>query len=64
MHEDLLRKIIQTKIEVGGYVINKLPAPLKQQANEMLNIFHEELTSYIKEQKKPAEASLKRVTIE
>ncbi|MCP1122104.1 DUF3926 domain-containing protein [Bacillus sp. 3103sda1] len=64
MREDLLRKIIRTKIEVGGYVINGLPAPLQQRANEMLNMFHEELTSYIKEQKQPAETSLKRVTIE
>ncbi|PGZ97231.1 hypothetical protein COE51_14910 [Bacillus pseudomycoides] len=64
MREDLLRKMIRTKIEVGGYVINRLPAPLQQQAHEVLNMFQEELTSYIKEQKQPAETSLKRVTIE
>lgn len=64
MREDLLRKVIRTKIEIGAYMINGLPAPLQQQANEMLNMFHEELTSYIKEQKQPAETSLKRVTIE
>ncbi|MGG2067440.1 DUF3926 domain-containing protein [Bacillus sp. S14(2024)] len=64
MREDLLRKIIRTKIEIGAYVINELPAPLQQRANEVLNMFHEELTSYIKEQKQPAETSLKRVTIE
>ncbi|MGF9963795.1 DUF3926 domain-containing protein [Bacillus rhizoplanae] len=64
MHEDLLRKMIRTKLEIGGYVINRLPAPLHQRANEVLNMFHEELTSYIQEQKQPAETSLKRVTID
>ncbi|HDX9577165.1 TPA: DUF3926 domain-containing protein [Bacillus pseudomycoides] len=66
MREDLLRKMIRTKIEVGAYMINELPAPLQQRAKGLLNIFQEELTSYAKEQKQkqPAETSLKRVIIE
>lgn len=64
MREDLLRKVIRTKIEVGAYIINELPTPLQQQAKGLLNIFQEELTSYVKEQKQPAETSLKRVIIE
>ncbi|MDP7979948.1 DUF3926 domain-containing protein [Bacillus sp. WLY-B-L8] len=64
MREDLLRKMIRTKIEVGAYMINELPAPLQQRAKGLLNIFQEELTSYIQEQKQPAETSLKRVIIE
>lgn len=64
MREDLLRKVIRTKIEVGAYIINELPAPLQQQAKGLLHIFQEELTSYVKEQKQPAETSLKRVIIE
>ncbi|MDC2865251.1 MULTISPECIES: DUF3926 domain-containing protein [unclassified Bacillus (in: firmicutes)] len=64
MREDLLRKMIRTKIEIGAYMINELPAPLQQRAKGVLNIFQEELTSYVKEPKQPAETSLKRVTIE
>ncbi|MCM3735752.1 DUF3926 domain-containing protein [Bacillus cytotoxicus] len=64
MREDLLRKMIRTKIEVGAYMINELPAPLQQRAKGLLNIFQEELTSYIKEPKQPSKTSLKRVIIE
>ncbi|MEI4802423.1 DUF3926 domain-containing protein [Bacillus sp. NPDC077411] len=64
MHEDLLHKMIRTKIEIGAYMINELPAPLQQRAKGVLNIFQEELTSYIQEQKQPAETSLKPITIE
>ncbi|WP_020063323.1 DUF3926 domain-containing protein [Bacillus sp. 123MFChir2] len=64
MHEDLLRKMIRTKIEIGAYMINELPAPLQQRAKGVLNILQEELTSYIEEQKQPVETSLKRVIIE
>lgn len=64
MREDLIRKMIRTKIEVGAYMIIGLPTPLQQRAKGLLNIFQEELTSYIQEQKQPAETSLKHVTIE
>ena len=38
MHEDLLRKVIHTKVEVGMYIINELPTPFRQQAKKMINI--------------------------
>ncbi|MEH6888814.1 DUF3926 domain-containing protein [Bacillus sp. JJ864] len=64
MREELLRKIIRTKIEMGMYVMNELPHPIQQRAQKMITILQEELTSYIQEQKQPAETSLNRVTIE
>ncbi|KYZ68742.1 DUF3926 domain-containing protein [Bacillus sp. GZT] len=50
MHEELLRKIIRTKIKVGMHILEGLPAPIQQSAKQMLNILQEELSSYPKEQ--------------
>ena len=50
MHEELLRKIIRTKIKVGMHILEELPAPIQQSAKQMLNILQEELSSYPKEQ--------------
>lgn len=49
MHEDLLRKVIHTKVEVGMYIINELPTPFRQQAKKMINILQEELSSCMQE---------------
>ncbi|PDY48564.1 DUF3926 domain-containing protein [Bacillus pseudomycoides] len=64
MHEDLLRKVIHTKVEVGMYIINELPTPLRQQAKKMINILQEELSSCMQEKKQPTDKSLKNITIE
>ncbi|HHL3299615.1 DUF3926 domain-containing protein [Bacillus cereus group sp. Bce001] len=50
MHEELLRKIICTKIKVGMHILEELPAPIQQSAKQMLNILQEELSSYPNEQ--------------
>ncbi|HHB1767668.1 TPA: DUF3926 domain-containing protein [Bacillus cereus] len=50
MHEELLRKIIHTKIKVGMHILEELPAPIQQSAKQMLNILQEELSSYPNEQ--------------
>lgn len=42
MHEELLRKIIRTKIKVGMHILEELPAPIQQSAKQMLNILQEE----------------------
>ncbi|MBC6971815.1 DUF3926 domain-containing protein [Bacillus sp. Xin] len=64
MREELLRKVIRTKIEVGMHLINELPTPFGQQAKKVINILQEELSSCIQEKKQPTEKSLKRITIE
>ncbi|MGQ0438988.1 DUF3926 domain-containing protein, partial [Bacillus sp. B-TM1] len=30
MHEELLRKVIRTKIKVGMHILKELPAPIQQ----------------------------------
>ena len=50
MHEELLRKVIRTKIKVGMNLLGELPVPIQQAAKQMLNILQEELAAYLKEQ--------------
>ena len=50
MHEELLRKVIRTKIKVGMHILEELPTPIQQSAKQMLNILQEELAAYPKEQ--------------
>ncbi len=63
MHEELLRKVIRTKIKVGMHILEELPTPIQQSAKQMLNILQEELASYPKEQGNH-EDNLKSIIIE
>ncbi|CJW26294.1 DUF3926 domain-containing protein [Bacillus cereus group sp. MYBK71-2] len=63
MHEELLRKVIRTKIKVGMHILEELPAPIQQSAKQMLNILQEELAAYPKEQGQH-EDNLKSIIIE
>ncbi|AJH76721.1 hypothetical protein DJ86_4881 [Bacillus cereus ATCC 4342] len=62
MHEELLRKVIRTKIKVGMHILKELPAPIQQSAKQMLNILQEEL-SYATEQPQH-NSNLKSIVIE
>lgn len=50
MHEELIRKVIRTKIKMGMHILEELPAPIQQSAKQILNILQEELVAYPKEQ--------------
>ncbi|MGG0124829.1 DUF3926 domain-containing protein [Bacillus paranthracis] len=50
MHEELIRKVIRTKIKIGMHILEELPAPIQQSAKQILNILQEELSSYAPEQ--------------
>ncbi|GMR64154.1 DUF3926 domain-containing protein [Bacillus cereus] len=63
MREELLRKVIRTKIKVGMHILEELPAPIQQSAKQMLNILQEELAAYPQEQEHP-EDNLKSIIIE
>ncbi|WP_439020771.1 DUF3926 domain-containing protein [Bacillus thuringiensis] len=63
MHEELLRKVIRTKIKVGMNLLEELPAPIQQAAKQMLNILQEELANYPKE-REHHEDNLKSIIIE
>lgn len=63
MHEELLRKVIRTKIKVGMHILEELPAPIQQSAKQMLNILQEELAAYPQEQEHH-EDNLKSIIIE
>ncbi|EDZ58810.1 MULTISPECIES: DUF3926 domain-containing protein [Bacillus cereus group] len=63
MHEELLRKIIRTKIKVGMHILEELPTPIQQQTQQVLNILQEELSSYAPEQPQH-NSNLKSIVIE
>ncbi|WHY29565.1 DUF3926 domain-containing protein [Bacillus wiedmannii] len=63
MHEELLRKVIRTKIKVGMNILEELPTPFQQSAKQILNILQEELAAYPKEQEHH-EDNLKSIVIE
>ncbi len=42
MHEELIRKVIRTKIKIGMHILEELPTPIQQQAQQILNILQEE----------------------
>ncbi|EJR01595.1 DUF3926 domain-containing protein [Bacillus cereus] len=63
MHDELLRKVIRTKIKFGMLILEELPNPIQQSAKQALNILQEELSSYAEEQPQP-ESNLKRIIIE
>ncbi|MGN4447871.1 DUF3926 domain-containing protein [Bacillus cereus group sp. MYBK79-1] len=63
MHEELIRKVIRTKIKVGMNILEELPAPIQQSAKQILNILQEELATYPKEQGHH-EDTLKNIIIE
>ncbi|MDM5237343.1 DUF3926 domain-containing protein [Bacillus cereus] len=63
MHEELLRRVIRTKIKVSMHILEELPDPIQQSAKQMLNILQEELAAYPKEQEHP-EDNLKSIVIE
>ncbi|OFD49142.1 DUF3926 domain-containing protein [Bacillus mycoides] len=63
MHDELLRKVIRTKIKVGMLILEELPNPIQQSAKQALNILQEELAAYPKEQEHP-EDNLKSIMIE
>ena len=48
MHEELLRRVIRTKVKVGMHILEELPNPIQQSAKQILNILQEEL-AYLKE---------------
>ncbi|PQZ54893.1 MULTISPECIES: DUF3926 domain-containing protein [Bacillus] len=63
MHDELLRKVIRTKIKVGIRILEELPNPIQQSAKQALNILQEELSSFAEEQPQP-EGNLKSIIIE
>ncbi|MED0972351.1 DUF3926 domain-containing protein [Bacillus paramycoides] len=63
MHDELLRRIIRTKLKVGMRILEELPYPIQQSAKQALNILQEELSSYTEEQPHP-EGNLKSISIE
>ena len=63
MHEELLRRVIRTKVKVGMHILEELPNPIQQSAKQMLNILQEELAAYPKEQGHH-EDNLKSIIIE
>ncbi|MES5953085.1 DUF3926 domain-containing protein [Bacillus fungorum] len=63
MREELLRKVIRTKIKVGMNILEELPAPIQQSVKQILSILKEELANYPKEQEHH-EDNLKSIIIE
>ncbi|OAJ99631.1 hypothetical protein A6280_19715 [Bacillus wiedmannii] len=63
MHEELLRKVICTKIKIGMNILEEFPTPIQQSAKQILNILQEELAAYPKEQEHQ-ENNLKSIIIE
>lgn len=63
MHEELLRRVIRTKVKVGMYILEELPNPIQQSAKQILNILQEELAAYLKE-REHHEVNLKNIIIE
>ncbi|QWG31760.1 DUF3926 domain-containing protein [Bacillus mycoides] len=63
MHDEMLRKVIRTKIKVGMHILEELPNPIQQSAKQILNILQEELAAYPKEQAHH-EDNLKSIIIE
>ena len=45
MHDELLRKVIRTKIKIGMRILEELPNPIQQSAKHALNILQEELSA-------------------
>ncbi|WP_242144324.1 MULTISPECIES: DUF3926 domain-containing protein [unclassified Bacillus cereus group] len=64
MHEDLLRQIIRTKVEMGMYMVEKLPTPVQQSAKKVLTILQEELSSCTQEKAQTTKSNLQSITIE
>ncbi|MFB5559617.1 DUF3926 domain-containing protein [Bacillus cereus] len=63
MHEELLRRVIRTKVKVGMHILEELPNPIQQSAKQILNILQEELAAYLKE-RDHHEVNLKNIIIE
>ncbi|EJS64310.1 DUF3926 domain-containing protein [Bacillus cereus] len=63
MHDEMLRKVIRTKIKVGMHILEELPNPIQQSAKQILNILQEELAAYPKEQTQHKD-NLKSIIIE
>ncbi|MGY4558440.1 DUF3926 domain-containing protein [Bacillus thuringiensis] len=63
MHEELLRRVIRTKVKVGMHILEELPNPIQQSAKQILNILQEELAAYPKE-RDHYEVNLKNIIIE
>ncbi|BCA34780.1 DUF3926 domain-containing protein [Bacillus thuringiensis] len=63
MHEELLRRVIRTKVKVGMHILEELPNPIQQSAKQILNISQEELAAYLKE-REHHEVNLKNIIIE
>ncbi|MBN9896123.1 DUF3926 domain-containing protein [Bacillus thuringiensis] len=63
MHEELLRRVIRTKVKVGMHILEELPNPTQHSAKQILNILQEELAAYPKEQEHH-EVNLKNIIIE
>ncbi|HDR7491363.1 DUF3926 domain-containing protein [Bacillus cereus] len=63
MHEELLRRVIRTKVKVGMHILDELPNPIQQSAKQILNILQEELAAYLKE-REHHEVNLKNIIIE
>ncbi|AHA69579.1 DUF3926 domain-containing protein [Bacillus thuringiensis] len=63
MHEELLRRVIRTKVKVGMHILEELPNPIQQSAKQILNILQDELAAYPKE-REHHENNLKNIIIE
>ncbi|MDF9654983.1 DUF3926 domain-containing protein [Bacillus cereus] len=63
MHEELLRRVIRTKVKVGMHILEELPNPIQQSAKQILNILQKELAAYLKE-REHHEVNLKNIIIE
>ncbi|EMA6343754.1 DUF3926 domain-containing protein [Bacillus cytotoxicus] len=64
MHEDLLRQIIRIKVEIGMYMVEKLPTPIQQSTKKVLTILQEELSSCTQEKAQTTKNNLQSITIE
>ncbi|WP_459502078.1 DUF3926 domain-containing protein [Bacillus sp. C1] len=64
MHEELLRRIIRKKVEVGMYILDELPIPVQQSAKKILNILQEEFSSCTQEKTQTTKTNLQSITIE
>ncbi|CAM4306652.1 hypothetical protein BAMA_22845 [Bacillus manliponensis] len=65
MHEELIRKIIQTKIEIGMHVIKEFPSSMQHPIKTAMHILQEELSySLEKENKKSKQKQLQSINID
>lgn len=55
MNEDLLRKIIRIKLDIGTAVLAEMPRPVQESGKKALELLHEELQSCLHNDEKETE---------